>query len=473
MSELPPGWAKATIEDVTQYVQRGKSPKYVAYSDLPVVNQKCVRWWGVDEAHLKYVDPAQWATWGDERSLQDGDILWNSTGTGTIGRAAIFRPLRGAKRVVADSHVTIVRANNSVLPSYLHRLIQSPAVQSKLDDMQSGSTNQVELSKTEVLATGVPLPPLPEQRRIVAKIDSLTGKSKRARDHLDHIPRLVEKYKQAVLAAAFRGDLTRELRDEIHPRYEDAGIDGRLTDLDSLPEGWIWTSIGAVGQISGGLTKNASRSSLPLRVPYLRVGNVYADELRLDEITEIGCTEAEYRRTLLQPGDLLIVEGNGSLDQIGRVALWNGERPGCAHQNHLIRARMGSDVVPAFSLFWLLSPQGRKAIETVASSSSGLHTLSISKVSGLPIPVCSKPQQQQIVSRIRSAFTWIDRLASDATSARKLIDHLDQSVLAKAFRGELVPQDPSDEPASVLLERIKAERGAAPKTKRGRKGKPT
>ncbi|EBW2381260.1 restriction endonuclease subunit S, partial [Salmonella enterica subsp. enterica serovar Enteritidis] len=99
--------------------------------------------------------------------------------------------------------------------------------------------------------------------------------------------------------------------------------------------------MGAVVQITGGLTKNSARNALPLRVPYLRVANVYANELRLDEITEIGCTEAEYRRTLLQPGDLLIVEGNGSLDQIGRVAMWDGEHPGCAHQNHLIRARMG------------------------------------------------------------------------------------------------------------------------------------
>jgi type I restriction enzyme S subunit len=123
-------------------------------------------------------------------------------------------------------------------------------------------------------------------------------------------------------------------------------------------------------------------------------------------------------------------------------------------------------VEPRYALFWLLSPAGREAIETVASSSSGLHTLSITKVGGLPIPLCAKPQQIAIVRLIENAFAWIERLASETTSARKLIDHLDQAILAKAFRGELVPQDPHDEPASVLLERIRMERAIKSSTKR-------
>ncbi|MFG1330161.1 restriction endonuclease subunit S [Xanthobacter autotrophicus] len=335
---------------------------------------------------------------------------------------------------------------------------------------EQGRSVLPKINQPALLRSAFPLPPLPEQRRIVAKIDSLTAKSRRARDHLDHIPRLVEKYKQAILAAAFRGDLTRDWRGgEGSPPYDIQGVDGQLSNLTSLPSGWTWTSMKTVGQITGGLTKNASRGSHPLQVPYLRVGNVYANELRLDEVSEIGCTEGEAQRTALEPGDLLIVEGNGSLDQIGRVAMWNGELPVCSHQNHLIRARMGVDVLPRFALFWLLSPGGRDAIETVASSSSGLHTLSISKVGGLPIPLCSWAQQAEIVRRIETAFAWIERLAAEATSARKLIDRLDQAVLAKAFRGELVPQDPADEPASVLLERIRAERAAAPKARRGRR----
>jgi type I restriction enzyme S subunit len=98
-----------------------------------------------------------------------------------------------------------------------------------------------------------------------------------------------------------------------------------------------------------------------------------------------------------------------------------------------------------------------------------LHTLSISKVKGLPIPICSEAEQTEIVRRIKFAFSWVERLSFDASSSRKLVERLNQAVLAKAFRGELVPQDPADEPASVLLDRVRAERAAAPKAKGGRK----
>jgi type I restriction enzyme S subunit len=193
--------------------------------------------------------------------------------------------------------------------------------------------------------------------------------------------------------------------------------------------------------------------------------------LRLDDVAEIGCTDQELAKTLLRKDDILIVEGNGSLDQIGRVAVWNEEISGCSHQNHIIRGRPGAHLISDYALYWLLSPEGRAAIEAVASSSSGLHTLSISKVGGLPIPVCAREEQQEVVRGVDVALSWIDRLATKTTNASKLIHHLDQAILAKAFQGELVPQDPNDEPASALLERIRAERWGATRTLRGRKAK--
>jgi type I restriction enzyme S subunit len=99
-----------------------------------------------------------------------------------------------------------------------------------------------------------------------------------------------------------------------------------------------------------------------------------------------------------------------------------------------------------------------------------LHTLSISKIEGLPIPICVPDEQREIIRRIEAALSWINRLASETSNARKLVDHLDQAILAKAFQGELVPQDPSDEPASVLLDRIRAERASA--SEKSGRGKP-
>jgi type I restriction enzyme S subunit len=231
---------------------------------------------------------------------------------------------------------------------------------------------------------------------------------------------------------------------------------------------WSWVALSSVAELSGGLTKNSKRDSLPLQVPYRRVANVYANELRLDDVSVIGCTENEVTRTTLTAGDLLLVEGNGSLDQIGREALWGGELEQGVHQNHLMPCG-GLD--SKFALYWLLSPLGPRAIEAVAASSSGLHTLSLSKGGSLPLPPCSLEEQHEIVRRIDFAFARIDRLAKEAKRALELVGRLDEAILAKAFRGELVPQDGNDEPAEHLLARIRADREAAPKGKRGRGAK--
>ncbi|TQL24905.1 hypothetical protein FBY55_1880 [Zymomonas mobilis] len=122
-------------------------------------------------------------------------------------------------------------------------------------------------------------------------------------------------------------------------------------------------------------------------------------------------------------------------------------------------------------LMWFLrSPDGRAAIEGAATGNQlSMRNLSQAALKSISMPWPAAEQREEIVSRIESAFAWIECLAADAASARKLIDHLDQSMLAKAFKGELVPQDPADEPASALLDRIRAERAAAPKAKRGRR----
>src|SRR5258705_3903857 len=147
------------------------------------------------------------------------------------------------------------------------------------------ATTVPSVRRGDVTSISLNLPPLSEQRRIVAKIDGLSAKSRRARENLDHIPRLVEKYKQAILAAAFRGELTHEWRSsdaEIRiVDHHSSQIDARLSELPDLPPNWRWKAISEVMGISGGLTKNPKRSAMAMRRPYLRVANVYANELRL------------------------------------------------------------------------------------------------------------------------------------------------------------------------------------------------
>ncbi len=129
-------------------------------------------------------------------------------------------------------------------------------------------------------------------------------------------------------------------------------------------------------------------------------------------------------------------------------------------------------MMPKWALYWLMSPVGRQLLEQRAKSTTGLHTLSVSKVSGIPIPVPSIAEQDEIISRAQHLFTLADQLEARLNAARKIVDRLTPALLAKAFRGELVPQDSNDEPASVLLERVAATRRAARQAEAGA-GKPS
>jgi type I restriction enzyme S subunit len=224
-----------------------------------------------------------------------------------------------------------------------------------------------------------------------------------------------------------------------------------------------------VADVTGGLTKNAKRDALDTRRPYLTVANVYANRLELENVGSIGIQASEAARVELQVGDLLVVEGNGSLAQLGRVAVWTGAIPRCVHQNHLIKVRPRTGVTSKWLLYWLLSPEGRSAIEAVGSSTSGLHTLSISKVEGLPVRLRPLAEQHRIIDTIETHFSRLDAAVASLTRAKANLKRARASVLKAAVEGRLVPTEAAlaraegraYEPASVLLDRILVEREAA------------
>ena len=171
--ELPPGWNWTRFEELTSYQQRGKSPKYVNHSSVPVISQKCVQWQGFDISKARFVDESSLDTYGAERFLREGDLLWNSTGTGTVGRVAVLPELSEYERVVADSHVTVIRLIE-VIPRLVWIWLASPEIQNRIDDeLTSGTTKQRELNLSTVRVLPIPVPPLSEQHRIVAKVDEL------------------------------------------------------------------------------------------------------------------------------------------------------------------------------------------------------------------------------------------------------------------------------------------------------------
>jgi type I restriction enzyme S subunit len=173
---VPDHWQWTRLEQICLYIQRGKGPKYVEQSSTHVISQKCVQWSGFDLSSARFVAGDSLDAYGKERFLCAGDLLWNSTGTGTAGRVAIYQPDENVT-AVADSHVTVVRLANCS-PRYLWCVIASPWVQSRIepshpDSLVSGTTQQVELNTSTARALPIPLPPIEEQSRIVDKVDEL------------------------------------------------------------------------------------------------------------------------------------------------------------------------------------------------------------------------------------------------------------------------------------------------------------
>ncbi len=200
-------WNKVPFSDICTYIQRGKSPKYTDHSTLPVINQKCIRWDELQTQHLKFIDPIQFDTWTTERHVKPMDILWNSTGTGTIGRAYLYHGTE-IKDAVVDSHVTIVRSNpKKINPEFLFFYIRSPFVQRRIEKMQSGSTNQVELSRKEIQNAIVPLPSLSEQKAIVKKIETAFAFADKAQAVITDALEQAKQLKQSILKRAFEGKL--------------------------------------------------------------------------------------------------------------------------------------------------------------------------------------------------------------------------------------------------------------------------
>ena len=173
--DIPDSWQWVRLNDICEYIQRGKSPKYSDIKRFPVVAQKCNQWSGFSLKKALFIDPDTIKSYREERFLQDGDLMWNSTGLGTLGRMAIYTSAENPYGVaVADSHVTVIRAmRNYTVSQYLYSYFASNTVQSVIEDKADGSTKQKELATTTVKSYLFPLPPYNEQRRIVQRINEL------------------------------------------------------------------------------------------------------------------------------------------------------------------------------------------------------------------------------------------------------------------------------------------------------------
>ena len=225
-----------------------------------------------------------------------------------------------------------------------------------------------------------------DQERIVARIEELFSELDAGVETLQKIKQQIIGYKQSIYTTAF----------------------ANLKEMRAITDFFV---------ISGGLTKNSKRDLLPIKMPYLRVANVYYDYLDLNEIKAIGVSESEIAEKRLKKDDLLFVEGNGSKAQIGRVAIWDGSIEPCLHQNHIIKGRPMGEMLPKYALFYFISGFGRNQIQQIASSTSGLYTLSTGKIEQLQIPYCEKATQQNIVRRIEGRLAACEKIENTVDRA--------------------------------------------------------
>ena len=501
--DLPIGWISCLLEDVFEWTSGGTPTssvnEYYDNGSIPWLNISDLND-GIVSSSAKHITES--GLNASSAKMVDANSILIAI-YGSIGKLGINTIPVSTNQGICFTKNFPSKMNNKFLFYYLL------SIRNKLINLGKGGTQQ-NISQTVLNSVEFKFPSLNEQNRIVDKIETLFSEVDAGIANLTLAKRQLEQYRQSLLKHAFEGKLTAKWRekhgkalplpsaDELLEQiqtarqdyydqqmadweqavqdWEEQGKEGtkprkpskledikviNKTELSTiLPSYWSEQYLESISIISGGLTKNASRKVLEEQVPYLRVANVHANELRLDDISYIGIKESEKPRTVLQENDLLIVEGNGSIEHIGRVALWTGEIHPCYHQNHLIKARIFEVVEPKYILYFLLSATGRERIVKVASSTTGLHTLSLSKVSNLIIPLTSLAEQKQIIELLESKLSDSERLVDDIDTQLKKANLLKTSILHKAFQGKLVPQDPNDPPASELLAQIKAEREA-------------
>ena len=486
MSELPKGWVTARLGDLI--VPRGDKANPTRLPDMPFIGLEDV------EANTGRVLTMQ-TTSGLKSSVSlfmEGDLLY--------GR---LRPY--LNKVVIATFSGAASAEFIILPpvanfeqKYLQHILMSPSF-IHFNGMRS-TGDRPRISFDAIADYEFPVPPSPEQRRIIAKIDNLTAKSKRARDHLDHIPRLVEQYKQAVLTAAFRGDLTRKWRSENAPSIsaseyimrrqrvardtshasnkgrdeksaqliKDCPIEARNVAADTteslLPNGWCWTQLGVVFGVYVGATPSRKNDAYwSGRINWVSSGEVAFCRIKKTSET-ISIEGLRNASTRVHPPGTVLLGMIGEGKTRGQAAII--DIPACNNQNCAAIRVSEADYSADYIYYYLMRVYEETRLVGTGNNQPALNKERVQK---LTIPLAPPDEAMVVAQSVSSIFAWIDRLASEATSARKLIDKFEQTIRANALRGALVPQDPNDEPASVILDRIRAERAETPKIKRGRK----
>lgn len=469
------------------------SPTNLPAGPYKYITAKNIKPWGLDLSDLTYVDEKTHREIYSRCDVKKDDILYIKDGA-TTGVAAV-NPFEEEFSLL--SSVGVLRAGPAIRPRYLLYALQEPRTKNRMMASVAGVAI-TRLTLRKLNDAEIPVASLATQDRIVAKLEELLSDLDAGVAELKAAQKKLAQYRQSLLKAAVEGALTAEWRRHNPPQETGADLLARilterrarweakqlakfesekrtppkdwrskypepvlpdLAGLPTLPAHWVWASLDMLGDIASGVAKGSKRDAKTVvrEAPYLRVANVQRGYLDLGVVKTIEATEADIEELSLENGDVLFNEG-GDRDKLGRGWVWRDQIRGCIHQNHVFRMRpFVADLHPEF-VSHHGNTFGKLWFQRAGKQTTNLASINMGMLRAFPVPVPPAKEQAFLLDDLNLKIEQLDRQEHVVERALKQSSAQRQNILRAAFAGQLVPQDPNDEPASVLLERIRAER---------------
>ena len=431
--DLPAGWVETTLGDVVNY---GKTQKInpceigldtwvLELEDIEKDTSRIIK-------QIKFSDRQSKST---KNIFKKHDVLYGKL------RPYLNKIVIAKDDGVCTTEVIPLSGNCGIEYRYLFYALKRPEFLEYVKTISHG----IDMPRLGTIAGKEALfilAPLNEQKRIADKLDTVLAAVGRVKSRLEKVETLLKRFRQSVLNAATTGKLTEEWR--AAQGIEDEWDEVKLGDLIEHANNGISKRRGEVGDF----------------LPVLRLADFVGGIRVKGKERQILLTEKEREKYLLNPSDLLVVRVNGSRELAGKFILYTGYKE--AFCDHFIRLSVAPNkVLPLYLTYVANTGSGRDYIESVLVTSAGQNTINQTSLFSLKLRLPCLEEQREIVSRVERLFVAADRIEERLGQTRKRVERLESALLAKAFRGELVLQDPSDEPASELLKRIKAERAEA------------
>lgn len=463
MTELPKGWERATVNEVAAldgvtdgpFGSNLKTEHYTSSGPRVVRLQNIGS--GIFRDEKTYISAEHFDRLV-KHSVQPDDVLVASLGE-ALPRACLAPAWLGRAIVKADC--IRIRPGQAILPPLLMWALNAPQTRERVSESIKG-VGRPRINLRELRALELPVPPLAEQERIVAALEEAFSKLDAGDAGLRTARRLLKRMREAILAAAVTGRLVPHNPTDTPADRFLAGLGIEWIEsngvLPALPEHWAVTALGGIAHMSLGKMLDAKAQTGEHSTPYLRNVNVRWGWFDLRDLATMDVRPDEFDRVAVVYGDLVVCEGG----EPGRCAVWKGEPVVIQKALHRVRPTGGvsGDYLALVLAWWTSRPEYDRYI-----TGTTIRHVPKEKLRLLPVPLAPPEEQRRIVAEVERQVSFLEACERVLDAALGRSAALRQSVLKAAFDGRLVPQDSTDEPASVLLERIRAERASAPKSK--------